>query len=99
MLVKCESFFIQAAKYSNISLSPHILARRHNNRGSNTEKNNKSLNLNNSALSNKKTSTEKNANIVKIILDKYPDFDPSWSPEVQKVWIESLTRLYERLNN
>ena len=30
VLVKCESFFIQAAKFSEIQLSSHILARRHN---------------------------------------------------------------------
>ena len=29
VIVKCESFFIQAARFSNIELSPHILARRH----------------------------------------------------------------------
>ena len=33
----------------------------------------------------------------KMILDKYPDFDPSWSPDVQKSWIESMTKLYDNL--
>ena len=35
--------------------------------------------------------------MVKMILDKYPDFDPSWSPDVQKSWIESMTKLYDNL--
>ena len=38
-----------------------------------------------------------NNNMIKVILDKYPDFDPSWSPDVQKSWIESMTKLYDNL--
>ena len=95
VLVKCESFFIQAAKFSQIDLSSHILARRHNN----NEKLKSQTNSNSQSVSYKKNSFEKNTNIVKIILDKYPEFDPSWTPEVQRAWIESLTKLYESLNN
>ena len=99
VLVKCESFFIQAAKFSDITLSSHILARRHNNKSTIVEKSKSSIKSNSSNLLSKKNSIEKNTNIVKIILDKYPEFDPSWSPDVQKAWIESLTKLYESLNN
>lgn len=97
VLVKCESFFIQAAKFSDISLSNHILARRHNNKSSSSEKLKSQTSLSSQSILSKKNSTEKNTNIVKIILDKYPEFDPSWTPEVQKAWIESLTKLYESL--
>jgi len=99
VLVKCESFFIQAAKFSDITLSSHILARRHNNKSTIVEKSKSSIKSNSSNLLSKKNSIEKNTNIVKIILDKYPEFDPSWSPDVQKAWIESLTKLYESLNS
>ena len=99
VLVKCESFFIQAAKFSDITLSSHILARRHNNKSTIVEKSKSSIKSNSSNILTKKNSIEKNTNIVKIILDKYPEFDPSWSPDVQKAWIESLTKLYESLNN
>ena len=98
-MVKCESFFIQAAKFSDITLSSHILARRHNNKSTIVEKSKSSIKSNSSNILTKKNSIEKNTNIVKIILDKYPEFDPSWSPDVQKAWIESLTKLYESLNN
>ncbi len=32
------------------------------------------------------------------ILDKYPDFDPAWDPEVQAKWMEGMTRLYDGLS-
>ena len=38
VIVKCESFFIQAAKYSEIKVSSHILARRHNSNSSDKHK-------------------------------------------------------------
>lgn len=31
--------------------------------------------------------------ILKMRLEKLPDFNPEWSPEVQKVWFETLNRL------
>ena len=100
VLVKCEAFFIQASKYSNIVLSTHILARRHNVNFSNSNDKNKQKlgKLNFSESVNSKISIDKNINVVKIILDKYPDFDPNWLPDVQKAWIDSLTKLYESLN-
>ncbi len=100
VLIKCEAFFIQASKYSNIVLSTHILARRHNVNISNTSEKNKQK-LAKPKLSDSidaKVSLDKNINVVKIILDKYPDFDPNWLPDVQKAWIDSLTKLYESLN-
>ncbi len=99
VLVKCESFFIQAAKFSDISLSNHILARRHNNKSNSNEKIKSQTTQVSQSILSKKNLVEKNTNIVKIILDKYPEFDPSWTPEVQKAWIESLTKLYESLSN
>jgi len=100
VLIKCEAFFIQASKYSNIVLSTHILARRHNvNNSTSYEKNKQKLSKNKvSEPIDLKVSLHKNINVVKIILDKYPDFDPNWLPDVQKAWIDSLTKLYESLN-
>ena len=100
VLIKCEAFFIQASKYSNIVLSTHILARRHNvNISNSSEKSKQKLAKPNVSDSiDSKVSLDKNINVVKIILDKYPDFEPNWLPDVQKAWIDSLTKLYESLN-
>ena len=57
VLVKCESFFIQAAKFSEIQLSSHILARRHNT--SSNEKSKSSIKSNVTNLPTKKNPVEK----------------------------------------
>ena len=80
VIVKCESFFIQAAKYSEIKVSSHILAAK---------------STNDFNIQNNKSDT--NINLARLILDKYPDFDPNWSDELKKSWIDSLTKLYESL--
>jgi len=96
VIVKCESFFIQAAKYSNIMLSSHILARRHNTNISEKTKSKSTKSQTDIVIENNKN-LETNINLARMILDKYPDFDPSWNDEVKKSWIDSLTKLYDSL--
>lgn len=36
-------------------------------------------------------------NVAEMILSKYPDFDPSWSADVQAKWLDGMTKLYEGL--
>ena len=97
VIVKCESFFIQAAKYSNIMLSSHILARRHNTNISEKTKSKVAKSQADFVLENNKKTLETNINLARMILDKYPDFDPNWNDDVKKSWIDSLTKLYESL--
>ena len=97
VIVKCESFFIQAAKYSNIMLSSHILARRHNTNISEKTKSKATKSQADFVLENNKKNLETNINLARMILDKYPDFDPNWNDDVKKSWIDSLTKLYESL--
>ena len=97
VIVKCESFFIQAAKYSNIMLSSHILARRHNTNVSEKTKSKATKSQADFVLENNKKNLETNINLARMILDKYPDFDPNWNDDVKKSWIDSLTKLYESL--
>ena len=96
VIVKCESFFIQAAKYSNIMLSSHILARRHNTNISEKTKSKPTKSQTDIVIENNKN-LETNINLARMILDKYPDFDPNWNDDVKKSWIDSLTKLYESL--
>ena len=37
-------------------------------------------------------------NVAELILSKYPDFDPSWTAEVQAKWLDGMTKLYEGLS-
>ena len=97
VIVKCESFFIQAAKYSNIMLSSHILARRHNTNISEKTKSKPTKSQTDIVIENNKN-LETNINLARMILDKYPDFDPNWKPEVQKSWMEGMIKLYDGIN-
>lgn len=36
-------------------------------------------------------------NVAEMILSKYPEFDPSWTAEVQAKWLDGMTKLYEGL--
>ena len=65
VLIKCEAFFIQASKYSNIVLSTHILARRHNvNISNSSEKSKQKLAKPNVSDSiDSKVSLDKNVNL------------------------------------
>ena len=45
-----------------------------------------------------KVKPNSNEIIISKILDKYPDFDPNWKPEVQKSWMEGMIKLYDGIN-
>ena len=94
MLNKCQLFFIQACQDAGIELSNYILARRHGlSSQKKIEKNqvNKNVPL-------PKTKLSSNELLISKILDKYPDFDPNWSPDVQKSWMEGMIKLYDGIN-
>ena len=94
ILNKCQLFFIQACQEAGIELSAYILARRHGltaakktdkTAGSKQPKQRNSLPL------------DINEAVISKILEKYPDFDPNWKPEVQKSWMDGMVKLYEGL--
>ena len=94
MLNKCQLFFIQACQDAGIELSNYILARRHGlSRQKKIEKN-----QTNKIVPSSKTKLNSNELLISKILDKYPDFDPSWSPDVQKSWMEGMIKLYDGIN-
>ena len=93
MLNKCQLFFIQACQDAGIELSNYILARRHG--LSNQKKIEKTQT--NKIVPSSKTKLNSNEVLISKILDKYPDFDPSWNDDVKKSWIDSLTKLYDSL--
>ena len=94
MLNKCQLFFIQACQDAGIELSSYILARRHG--LSSPKKNDKGSNIKLTSIPKTKLNT--NEVIISKILDKYPDFDPNWKPDVQKSWMEGMIKLYDGIN-
>lgn len=94
MLNKCQLFFIQACQDAGIELSTYILARRHG--LSVPKKSEKNTGIKTSSFPKTKLNT--NELIISKILEKYPDFDPNWKPEVQKSWMEGMIKLYDGIN-
>ena len=102
VLAKCEAFFIRAARDAGIELSQYITAGRHGARRPTAAR------ASRTAVQSERTppptadpaSLAVNPGLVlaQRILEKYPDFDPSWSPEVQASWLNGMTRLYEGLS-
>ena len=35
--------------------------------------------------------------MAEMVLEKYPDFDPTWDAQVQARWLEGIGKLYENL--
>ena len=94
MLNKCQLFFIQACQDAGIDLSNYILARRH---GLSSQKKIEKTQVN-KIVPPSKTKLSSNELLISKILDKYPDFDPNWSPDVQKSWMEGMIKLYDGIN-
>jgi len=109
VLTKCEAFFIRAAQSAGIELSRHITAGRHGagrSRSGGTATRQRPAPQAQPAQEKSKPQpvVEAPANskpgqleLADRILAKYPDFDPSWDPDVQAKWLEGMTRLYEGL--
>ena len=94
ILNKCQLFFIQACQDAGIELSSYILARRH---GLSSQKKIEKTQVN-KIVPPPKTKLSSNELLISKILDKYPDFDPNWSPDVQKSWMEGMIKLYDGIN-
>jgi len=97
VLTKCEAFFIQAAQDAGMALSAFILARRHGMRraaGSGRARGQTPVRATEQPPSQPEDSQRAFA---EMILAKYPDFDPSWTADVQARWLEGITKLYEGL--
>jgi len=99
VLTKCEAFFIKAAKDAGIELSQYIVARTHGNSRSSNLKNKSSIPKQIENPTIKSDTSEIHLVIVERILDKYPEFDPNWNPEVQSKWMDGMIKLYDNLSS
>ncbi len=111
MLVKCETFFIHAATHAGIPLSPYLKSNRKvasKPRGSSRATRNTvrtaATAVDATAESPAPASSEiESANLAMRelafrVLDKYPDFDPTWPEETQASWIDGMNKLQETFN-
>ena len=101
VLTKCEAFFIKAARDADVELSQYILAGRHGARRSASSRSQRpapqgerSVHL---PAELEPAPVHPQLSVAEKILQKYPDFDPSWAPEVQSSWLSGMARLYGAL--
>lgn len=94
---KAINFFIEIAKDSGIELSPYIGKIRASGpripsirvKKKNGEKQGASSHHEESLPKTEETSWQQ------LALSKFPDFDPSWAPEVQEKWFEGMNKLMD----
>ena len=97
---KCQLFFIQACKDAGIELSGYILARRHNlNNTKKSDSKNSYTQIEKAAQQEEAQKLSSAEAVVSQILNKYPEFNPSWTPEVQETWMQGMIKLYEGLKD
>jgi len=97
VIAKCEAFFIQAAQDAGVELSSFILARRHGARRGKGAGRTRSQSPEKSATLATVVPGVSQRPIAQMVMEKYPEFDPAWAPEVQARWLDGIARLYEDL--
>ncbi len=109
MLIKCETFFIHAATHAQIQLSPYLKSNRKGASRSRTgsrparglgrpaagEESNDvasavGADIDSAGLSVRELAFK--------VLDKYPDFDPTWPKETQVSWLDGMNKLQDTFN-
>lgn len=109
MQIKCESFFIHAARHAGIPLSTYLTSNRKS--GSRSRSNTRSV----KSATRPSGSEESRGDAVAVandfdsatlamrelafkVLEKYPDFDPTWSQETQASWMDGMNKLQDTFN-
>jgi hypothetical protein len=95
---KCIKFFIDLAGNSGIKISPFVTKKNRNSRQTTTAKKT-------SKIQNKNIGTEIpissglipfGISLDKLLIDKFPGFDPSWSEDVKIKWFTAFDELLKR---
>ena len=109
MLIKCETFFIHAARHAGVALSPYLTSNRK--AGGRSRSNPRSPRVNGRSTGVDETAEPETTATVELdsanlamrelafkVLEKYPDFDPTWSQETQASWMEGMNKLQDTFN-
>jgi len=97
-LRKCTAFFLKAAIDAGMELSPEIKTIPGPAKGSKQKRRTKVAKEATRKGDRKKTIVFQGEEMLleKILLEKFPPFNPEWSTEVQMKWFEGFDRLTER---
>jgi hypothetical protein len=99
-LRKCIAFFLNAAKDAGIKLSPHFKKVRSQRLGATKPKRTlqqkSTVTVQEPTISPKVAMPPLDTALEKMILAKMPDFNPDWSEEAQKSWLDAINKLIDR---
>ena len=106
-LRKCMAFFLTTARTADIGLSPHIKKVPSTKTGPAKPKRITQPKHTGPAPQRDlgtpipqkamPSMTTEDTSLAKLILDKMPDFNPEWTEETQKSWIDTISKLMDRL--
>ncbi len=109
MLIKCETFFIHAATHAGIPLSTYL--RSHRKSGARSRSNVRAARsasrpegAEEASETTVATAGDDDPAISAMrelafkVLEKYPDFDPTWSEEMQASWMDGMNKLQDTFN-
>jgi hypothetical protein len=88
---KCISFFLAAAKDAGIPMSSYLQKYRRIRQGGSSRSRRQSNGERHGGIILEDPPTGRN--ISKILLDKFPSFDPAWPDDVKKMWFEGFKEL------
>ena len=91
---RCKAFLIAAARECAIPISPLLIERAKNRNNDNVPKRPRGRPPKAEFVPEKQKE-----NWHQMFLDKLPDFDPTWTPEVQAKWFEALKELKDLMKS
>jgi hypothetical protein len=96
---KAKTFFLHAARANGVAVSKYILEKSNTRTPAKRDKKRQakpgSTNGGNVSDDIKRNTAENDPTFADKILAKFPDFDPTWTPEVQQKWFEGIARLQD----
>ncbi len=96
---KCIKFFLDAAKEAEIPLSPYVKKMQKSSGGVSRTRKALSKRPSNKSKSESPAPAQTETMEIswaKLLLSKFPSFDPAWSSEVQKKWFDAFDQLMKR---
>jgi hypothetical protein len=89
---KCAAFFLAAARHAQISLPPFIAPTRSKRRAEAARRKSPSTVLAPAGTQNHTGGT------AAMLLNKFPDFDPTWPAEIKSKWLDAFGKILARVN-
>lgn len=99
---KALSFFMKAAKDAGIELSPHIVKGPGPRPGTSRRRRKPSQPQSSQGITNninEDFSYKEGISLEKLLLSKFPSFDPAWSDEIKAKWFDGFKELMAQFKN